>query len=65
MAKISCPNCKAENYFSLAQSTYEGPFRCTKCKGLFSIRIENDELKSCQPINQQDLNAVNTRKHYQ
>ncbi len=64
MVKINCPKCNTENYFSLAQSAYEGPFRCVKCKEIFTIRIENDELKSCQLISQQEVNKLQLGKHY-
>lgn len=65
MANIKCPKCGAMGYFSLAQPTYQGPFRCAKCKELFTIRVENDELKSCEPLSQEDLDKLKTRKFYQ
>ncbi len=64
MAKINCPKCGAESTFSLVQPTYQGPFRCGQCKEMFSIRIENNELKSCQPIGKQEVDKLNIRKHY-
>ncbi len=62
MANIICPKCSTESYFSL--SAYKGPFRCMKCKETFNIIIENGELKSSQPINQQELDKLNIRTHY-
>ena len=53
--KIKCPKCDAENSFSLAESSYQGPYRCWKCKELFSILIENNELKSCEPLSQEEF----------
>jgi len=53
--KIKCPQCETEGGFSLADSTYEGPYRCWKCKGLFTMRIENGELKSCEPLSQEEF----------
>ncbi len=64
MPKINCPKCGTESYFSLAQPIYQGPFRCMKCKEMFTIRIENNELKSCELLNQQDVNKLNIRTHY-
>lgn len=64
MTKIVCPKCGNESYFSLAQTVYQGPFRCGKCRESYSIRIENNELKSCTPINQQDMKDMDTRKGY-
>jgi len=55
MFAIECPKCGAETGFSLIVSTYEGPFRCWKCKEAFMVIIENEELKSCKPISQEEL----------
>ncbi len=62
MANIICPKCSTESYFSL--SAYKGPFRCMKCKETFNIIIENGELKSSQPINQQDAEKLNIKTFY-
>ncbi|MFC2011666.1 hypothetical protein ACFLVU_00910 [Chloroflexota bacterium] len=40
---------------SLAQPSYEGPYRCWKCRELFTIRIEGNELKSCEPLSQEEF----------
>ena len=53
--KIKCPKCETEGSVSLADTTYEGPYRCWKCKELFTIRLENNELKSCQPLSQEEF----------
>ncbi|MFC1937466.1 hypothetical protein ACFLWY_02760 [Chloroflexota bacterium] len=56
MMKIKCPECGVEGSLSLADVIYEGPYRCWKCRALFSIRIENDELKSCEPLSEEEFN---------
>ena len=40
---------------SLSQAVYEGPYRCWKCKKLFTIRLEDSELKSCVPFSEEEL----------
>jgi len=40
---------------SLVQAVYEGPYRCWKCRGLFRIRIEDEELKSCEPMSEEEF----------
>jgi hypothetical protein len=55
MIKIKCPKCETEGSMSLAQSSYQGPYRCWKCKELFNIHIEGKELKSCEPISQEEF----------
>ena len=56
MVEIKCPDCETVGKMSLAQMIYEGPYRCWKCRELFTIDIENDELKSCEPLSQEDFN---------
>jgi len=58
LAKIRCPQCDTDGTFSLADLVYEGPYRCWKCRGLFSIRIENNELKSCEAITEEEFNRL-------
>lgn len=55
LVKIMCPECKTEGSFYLAESSYEGPYRCWKCRALFAIRMENNELKSFEPLSQEDF----------
>ena len=65
--KIKCPKCDTEGSFSLAEPTYYGPYRCWKCRELFTIEIERNELKSCEPLSQeefdrqQEIEAMRTR----
>jgi hypothetical protein len=53
--KIKCPGCDTEGTISLLESNYQGPYRCWKCRGLFTIRLENNELKSCEPLSQEEF----------
>jgi hypothetical protein len=55
LVKIKCPDCESEGTISLAVSTYEGPYRCWKCKGLYSIKMHNNELMSCEPLTQEEF----------
>ena len=67
IVKITCPKCATEGSFSLAEASYEGPYRCWKCRELFTIRMENNELKSCDPLSeeeferQQEIEALKAR----
>ncbi len=62
MTNITCPKCADQSYFNL--SSYTGPFRCMKCKDVFNIVIESGEVKSTQPINQQDAQKLKLIKTY-
>ena len=53
--QIQCPGCDAESRLSLLSSQYEGPFICWKCGGLFRIRIEDKELKSIEPLSEEEF----------
>jgi len=55
MLKIKCPSCNTQASMSLVQPVYEGPYRCWKCRALFRIRIENEELLSCEPMSEEEF----------
>ena len=55
IAKIKCPKCGIEGSMSLLESSYQGPYRCWKCRELFTISLENGELRSCEPLSQEEF----------
>ena len=55
LVKIKCPKCETEGSFSIADLSYEGPYRCWKCRELYTVKIANDELKSCKPLSQEEF----------
>jgi hypothetical protein len=55
MFGVKCPRCGMSTSISLVESTYKGPFRCWKCKAPFLVNIEDEELKSCKPISEEEL----------
>jgi transposase-like protein len=55
MVKIKCPKCNTEGSFSLVESTYKGPYRCWKCRELFTIELKNSQLESCEPLSQEEF----------
>lgn len=55
MIVIKCPKCGAESNLSFEQPTYVGPFRCWKCQGAFLITIQNESLRYCEPISEEEL----------
>ena len=55
MIKIKCPKCEVEGSMSLADLRYEGPYKCWKCRELFTITLENNELKSAEPLSQEEF----------
>ncbi len=67
LVKIKCPKCDTEGTLSLVESSYQGPYRCWKCRELFTIKLENNELKSCEPLSpeeyvkQQEIEALRAK----
>ena len=55
IVKIKCSKCGTEGSLSLAEPSYEGPYRCWKCRELFTIKMENNELKSTEPLSQEEF----------
>jgi len=55
LVKIKCPACQTEGSMSLLESSYQGPYRCWKCRAIFTIEMKNNELKSCQPLSEEEL----------
>ncbi|MFC2069854.1 hypothetical protein ACFLTB_01600 [Chloroflexota bacterium] len=53
--KIKCPKCETDGSFSLADTSYEGPYRCWKCKEMFTIKLHNNELLSCESLSQEEF----------
>jgi hypothetical protein len=54
MITLKCPKCSAESKLSFVEKNYEGPRRCWKCHEYFTIKIEDNELKYCEPLSQED-----------
>jgi len=55
VSTIKCPSCATEGRISFVSPDYEGPYTCWKCHALFSIRIQDGQLKSCQPLSKEEL----------
>ena len=55
LTKIKCSKCGADNTFSLSDPMYVGPFKCYKCHTVYKITMEHNVLKSCEPIDPNEL----------
>jgi len=55
VSTIKCPSCATEGRISFLSPDYEGPYTCWKCHALFSIKIQDGQLKSCQPLSREEL----------
>jgi hypothetical protein len=62
MIKIVCPKCTAETKISFVDGSYAGPRRCWKCHEYFTIRIENNQLLSCEPLSAEEFERQQAAK---
>ncbi len=62
MFTIECPRCKNKANLPLTEPAYDEPYRCWRCNGLFLIRAGDGELKSCQPLSEEELKKYNKNK---
>ena len=58
MITIKCPKCGTEGSQSLVEPDYEGPYRCWKCRELFIIKIEGNEVKSWKPLTEEEFQRI-------
>ena len=65
LAKIKCPECRTEGTISFIESSYSGPYRCWKCRALFTIEIKNSQLISCEPMSEEELQKQQEMKAIQ
>jgi hypothetical protein len=63
MVTIVCPKCGAEGKLSLVDSSYVGPRRCWKCHELFAITIYNNEVRSSEPLSQEEYDRQQETKN--
>ena len=57
MITIECPKCGTKGSQSLLKPDYVGPYRCWKCRELFTITIVNNEVKGWETLTEEQLAA--------
>ncbi|MDD5511228.1 MAG: hypothetical protein PHI12_10515 [Dehalococcoidales bacterium] len=65
LVKIQCPSCQTEGTMSLVDPSYQGPYRCWKCRALFTIELKNNELTLCEPMSEEELEKQQEMKAIQ
>jgi DNA-directed RNA polymerase subunit RPC12/RpoP len=58
MMNIKCPSCGTEGSQSLLKPDYAGPYRCWKCRELFYITIEDNQVTHMEPITEERLKEL-------
>ena len=56
--KIKCPECAIEGTITLTDTSYEGPYKCWKCRQLFAIKLKNGGMQSCEPLSQEEFDKL-------
>ena len=59
---IKCPSCSSESSFFIAKSVFQGPFRCWKCKALFTLKAQKGEIQKLEPLTQEEFDKQKAAK---
>jgi transposase-like protein len=59
---IKCPACNSDSSFFVVKNAFQGPFRCWKCRGLFTLKVRNGETQLCEPLSQEDFDKQKADK---
>ena len=59
---IKCPACNSDSSFFVVKDVFQGPFRCWKCKALFTVKVRKGDLELCEPLNQEDFDKAKAAK---
>ena len=65
MVKVICPKCSAETKLSLVETSYVGPKKCWKCHELFTLTIVNNQVRSIEPLSQEEYEKQQAAKALQ
>jgi len=59
---IKCPACNTDSSFFILKEVFQGPFRCWKCKALYTVKVRNGDLEICEPLSQEDFDKQKAAK---
>ena len=62
MITIKCPKCGVDGKMSLVDPNYNGAYKCWRCRELFTLKIQNDEVTSCEPLSQEEYDKQHPPK---
>jgi len=62
MLTIKCPTCGVDGKMSLVDPNYDGPYKCWSCRALFTLKIHNDTVESCEPLSQEEYDKAHPPK---
>jgi transposase-like protein len=59
---IKCPACNTDSSFFVAKNIFQGPFRCWKCKAMFTVKVKDAALQLCEPLSNEDFEKQKAEK---
>ena len=65
IAKIICPSCQTLGQFSVEGGNYKGPYRCWKCRTLYTLDMVNSEVISLQPLTEEEFTEIKANQEAQ
>ena len=58
IAKIICPSCQTLGQFSVDGGNFKGPYRCWKCRTLYTLDMVNSAVVSLQPLTEEEFKEI-------
>ena len=58
LVKITCHECKVDGSITLVDTSYEGPYKCWKCRQLFAVKLKNGAVLSCEVLSQEEFEKL-------
>jgi len=59
---IKCPSCSSDSSFFVAKNIFQGPFRCWKCRSLYTLKVKNGAIEHFEPLSQEDFEKQKAEK---
>ena len=65
IAKIICPSCQTMGQFSVEGGNFKGPYRCWKCRTLYTLDMVNSVVVSLQPLTEEEFKEIKAEQEVQ
>jgi len=62
IAKIICPSCQTLGQFSVDGGNFKGPYRCWKCRTLYTLDMVNSAVVSLQPLTEEEFKEIKAKQ---
>ena len=62
IAKIICPSCQTLGQFSVDGGNFKGPYRCWKCRTLYTLDMVNSAVVSLQPLTDEEFKEIKAKQ---